>query len=85
MTINKVYDIRLSFEEYQLLNELFEVKKYLVSFGEEMVLLLTEDNLDELCEEIDSYLYSEDTIKGSETYRELKELYCELYDYNYNC
>lgn len=85
MTINKIYDIRLSFEEYQLLNELFEVKKYLVSFGEEMVLLLTEDNLDELCEEIDSYLYSEDTIKGSETYRELKELYCELYDYNYNC
>ena len=82
MTIDRIYDIRLSFEEYQLLNELFDIKRSIVSFGVEMVLLLTEDDLDDLCERIESYLYNEDTIRGCETYRELKELYCELYEFN---
>jgi hypothetical protein len=78
MKINIVYDIRLNIKEYETLNKIVELKSYLLSCGQEMILMLTEENLDYITEQLEDYLYSEDSIRGSEMYRQLSEIYYNL-------
>ena len=78
MKINKVYDIRLSNEEYRLLNEVITLRSYLLSYGEEMILMLTDDNLREFVDKLEEYLYSTVSMEITEDFKTLSDMHYYL-------
>ncbi len=78
MKINKVYDIRLSNEEYKLLNEVITLRNYLLSYGEEMILMLTEENLEDFINKLESHLYCTACIKVTDEFKVLSSMHYEL-------
>lgn len=88
MRIECIYNIEVEMEQFEEMLDAIDMNLY--SFGyrtitnedDEQVILLTITNkeLDDLLDEIGEYLIDENTLRGTEHYRILKEFYCDLQD-----